>query len=383
MDANQRIAITGIGETEVGKTPDMSSLDLHATACREAAADAGLETDDVDGIVTGYSMVSPELMHSTVLADRLGLQPSFNASIRIGGATPYVAAAHAASAIRQGQCENVVVAFADNRRTGWSGAGVNELASLVGHPEFEHPYGPTIPSMYALLARKHMDAYGTTPEQLAEIVVACRSHAAMRGAGQRASEISVEEVLRSETIADPLHKPECALVSDCGGAFVVSGESTARSAADPVELVGYGEGTGSEYVLRRRDLVRSQAERSGETAFGMAGLEPSDVDVAQLYDCFSITPLIVLEDLGFCEKGEGGRFVEERGISVDGELPINTHGGELAYAGSGVFHITEAVRQLRGEAGPTQIEGATTALAHGVGGVLSANATLLLEAWDR
>jgi acetyl-CoA acetyltransferase len=378
-----RIAITGIGETEVGETPDMSSLDLHAVACRGAVADAGLEKDDLDGVLTGYSVVSPELMHSTVLADRLGLQPNFNASVRVGGASPYVAAAHAASAIRQGQCENVVVAFADNRRTGWSGAGVNELASRVGHPEFEHPYGPTIPSMYALLARKHMATHGTTPEQLAEVLVACRAHAAMRGAGQRASETSVEEVLASEPIAEPLHRPECALVSDCGGAFVVSGESTARSAPDPVELVGYGEGTGSEYVIGRRELARSQAERSGETAFEKAGLEPSDVDVAQLYDCFSITPLMVLEDLGFCEKGEGGEFVEERGISVDGELPINTHGGELAYAGSGVFHITEAVRQIRGEAGPTQIEGARTALAHGVGGVLSTNATLLLEVWDR
>jgi acetyl-CoA acetyltransferase len=257
---------------------------------------------------------------------------------------------------------------------------VSSLASAVGHPEFENPFGPTVPSLYALIARRHMATHGTTPEALASVAVACREHAAKRGAGQETDRIDVDDVLTSPLIASPLHKLECALISDCAGAVVVSSAEAAQGTRDPVELTGYGEGHGTEYVHRRGDLLETPAAESGATAFEMAGRTPGDVDVAQLYDCFSITPLVLLEDLGFCEKGGGGAFVTDRGITTDGELPVNTHGGELSYAGAGVFHVLEAVRQVRGEAAATQVD-TDVALAHGVGGVLSTNATLLLEAW--
>lgn len=381
MHTDQRVALTGIGETDVGETPEMDSMDLYAKACLNAVEDAGLEKEDIDGVVTGYSMVDPELMHSTSLCDRLGLRPSFSTSLKVGGATPFVGIAHAASGIRQGQCENVLVAFADNRRTGWQ-SSASEFASTTGDIEFQHTYGAMVPSFYAMLAQRHMHEYGTTAEQLAKISVAAHNHAALRNKGQRAREMSVDDVRESTMIAEPLHKPECALISDCGGAVVVSGEETAEQTDNPVELIGYGEGHGSRYIFRRDDLTISEAIQSGQRAFSMAERSPSDIDVAELYDCFAITPLITLEDLGFCDKGEGGTFIDEQGIRVGEGFPINTHGGELAFAGSGVFHITEAVRQLRGEGGATQVKNAETALAHGVGGVLSTNGTLIMEQWS-
>lgn len=381
MGSTQQVAVTGIGESPIGSIPDMDSINLYAAACLEAVDDAGLEKDDIDGLVTGYSLVDPKLMHSTVVTDYLGLNLVYNESLRLGGATPFAGVCHAANAVRQGQCENVIVAFGDNRRTGFEkGDGVSSLATEVGHPEFENPFGPMVPSLYALIAQKHMAEHGTTPEELATVAVTCREHAAMRGAGQQTEPIDVDDVLASDMISSPLHKLECALISDCAGAVVVSSAASAVETPSPIELTGYGEGHGSEYIHRRDELLQTPAAESGTTAFEMADRTPDDVDVAQLYDCFTITPLLLLEDLGFCEKGDGGQFVRERGITTDGDLPVNTHGGELSYAGAGVFHILEAVRQIRGDAAETQVD-ADLALAHGVGGVLSTNATLLMEGW--
>lgn len=382
MSAAERVAVSGIGESAIGAVPDTNSMELHIDASVAAIEDAGLQKADIDGVLTGYSLVDPELMHSTVLCDHLGLQPSYNASLQVGGATPFVGVCHAAAAIRQGQCENVLVAFGDNRKTGFRDTdGTSELADAVGHPEFEDPYGPTVPSLYALLARRHLHQYETTREDLARVAVACRHHAAQRGAGQQTDPIRIADVLESRPIAAPLNMLDCALISDCAGAVIVSAADSAASCRDPVELVGFGEGHGSEYLLRRADLVRSEAMQSGTTAFEMAGVTPEDVDVAELYDCFTITPLVLLEDLGFCERGDAGRFVREAGITVGEALPVNTHGGELSYAGAGVFHIIEAVRQVRGDGGATQVDDVETALAHGVGGILSTHATLLMETW--
>lgn len=380
--SKQRIAITGIGESPIGKTPEYDSLDLHAQACREAVDDAGLGKDDIDGVLTAYSLVNPKMMHSTVLCDRLGLSPTYNDSVRIGGASPFAAVGHAASAIREGQCENVIVVFGDNRRTGWTDDEMNKLVTTVGHPEFENPFGPTIPTLYANVARKHMSEYGTTPRELAMVSVACRQHAAARGDGYLTDPITIDDVLSSEMIADPLHKFECALVTDGAGAVVVSGSGTAAKTPAPVELLGYGEGHESEYLFRQESLTTSRAVASGEKAFEMADLKPSDVDTAQLYDSFTITPMILLEDLGFCEKGEVGRFVREKGIEVGDSLPVNTHGGELAYAGAGIFHILEAVRQIRGDGGTTQVPDAETTLAHGTGGIFSTHVTLIFGRWE-
>lgn len=382
MTATERVAMTGVGESEIGKTPDKSSIDLHLDACLAAIDDAGLTKDEIDGVLTGYSIVDPKLMHSTVISEYLGVQPRYNASLQVGGATPFVSICHAAAAIRQGQCENVLVAFGDNRKTGFKDTdGSSALAGVVGHPEFEDPFGPTVPSLYALIARRHMEQFGTTGDDLARVAVACRHHASLRGEGQQTDPIDIEDVRNSRTISEPLRKLDCALISDCAGAVVVSSVESAERTRDPVELVGFGESHGSKYLMRRTNLVRSQAERSGETAYVMADRSPKDVDVAQLYDCFTITPLVLMEDLGFCERGKSGQFVRDEGIRVGEALPVNTHGGELSYAGAGIFHIIEAVRQVRGDGSETQVKDVKTALAHGVGGVLSTNATLLMEDW--
>jgi len=382
MTTTERVAVSGIGESDIGSTPDQTSIDLHLDACITAIDDAGLTKSDIDGIVTGYSIVDPKLMHSTVIADHLGIQPRYNASLQVGGATPFAGVCHAAAAIRQDQCENVLVAFGDNRKTGFTDTdGSSELARVVGHHEFEDPFGPTVPALYALIADRHMEQFGTTVEDLARVAVACRHHASRRGAGQHTDPITVADVRESRPIADPFRKLDCALISDCAGAVVVSAADSAERTRAPVTLAGFGEGHGSKYLLSRDDLVRSEAEQSGKTAFRMAEKTPSDVDVAQLYDCFTITPLILLEDLGFCDRGAAGEFVRTRGIRIGEALPVNTHGGELSYAGAGVFHIIEAVRQIRGDAADTQVDNVETALAHGVGGVLSTHATLIMEAW--
>jgi len=223
MGSTQRVAVTGIGESPIGKTPDMDSINLYANACLEAVDDAGLEKADIDGLVTGYSLVDPKLMHSTVVADYLGLNLTYNESLRLGGATPFVGVCRAANAVRQGQCENVVVAFGDNRRTGFSKGRRRGQQSRDGGrpPEFENPFGPLVPSMYALITEAHMATYGTTAEELATVAVACREHASMRGAGQHTEPIDVDDVLSSGLISSPLHKLECALISDCAGAVVV------------------------------------------------------------------------------------------------------------------------------------------------------------------
>jgi acetyl-CoA acetyltransferase len=382
MSTTERVAVSGIGESAIGATPNKTSTDLHVDACLAAIDDAGLAKKDIDGVLTGYSLVDPSLMHSTKISESLGIQPDYNASLMVGGATPFVGVCHAAAAIRQGQCENVLVAFGDNRKTGFMDTdGSSELANMVGHPEFEDPFGPTVPALYALIAQRHMAEFGTTREDLARVAVACRRHAARRGTGQQTEPIDVADVKNSKPIAEPLNMLDCALISDCAGAVVVSSAASGARCRDPVELIGFGEGHGSKNLLRRPELVRSPANRSGETAFEMADLTPEAVDVAQLYDCFTITPLVLLEDLGFCDRGASGRFVQEEGITVGETLPVNTHGGELSYAGAGVFHIIEAVRQLRGDGGSTQVDNVETALAHGVGGVLSTNATLLMGEW--
>lgn len=381
--ASSDVSVTGIGESAIGKTPNKNSLNLYSDACIAAIRDAELSKEDIDGVLTAYSLVDPQLMHSTMVSDYLGINPDITTSLDVGGATPYVGVCHAANAIRQGKCDNVLVAFGDNRKTGFKDSeATNTLTNVVGHSEFEDPFGPTVPALYAMIAQRYMDQYEVSADTLARIAVTCRHHAALRGEGQETEPIDVKDVRESPPIAEPLRMLDCALISDGAGAVVVSSRESAKESRHPVNLIGYGEGHGSKYLTRRDELLESPAKRSGSAAFEMAGCTPSDIDVAQLYDCFTITPLMLLEELGFCDPGEASHFVDEQGISVGDELPLNTHGGLLSYAGAGVFHIIEAVRQIRGEAEETQVEDAETALAHGLGGILSTHSTLIFAEAD-
>jgi acetyl-CoA acetyltransferase len=378
-----RVAIVGVGESEIGKVPHMSGLGLNAQAARMALHDSGLKLSDIDGVLTAYSLTEPYFMMGTVICEYLGIKPRFNASMIVGGATPAVMLKHAAEAIVSGQCNCVLVCAGENRATGQSRDQAVAALASVGHPYFEQPYGPSIPGFYAMIARRHMEEFGTTEEQLAMVAVTSRDHALRHPNAHMKKPLTLTEVMNSKPIADPLKMLDCCLISDAGGAFIVTSAERAKDlACKPVYLAGIGEYHTHEHLLCAPSLTEFGATESGAAAYRMADLGPSDIDVAELYDCFTIVPIIELEELGFCAKGEGGAFYQQGYTKIGGKLPVNTHGGMLSHAhagaAGGLFGIVEAVRQLRGGLGARQVEGAEVALVHNEGGILSSHCTLIL-----
>lgn len=377
------VAIVGIGDTEVGKLPGRNATELTIDAAARALRDAGLPKGSIDGIVTSNSMVDPHMYHAETVAEKMGLFPKWCMTLAAGGATSFAAVHHAAAAIATGLCETVLISSADNLRTGLTREAATKQQSSTADPQFEAPYGAPVPVSYAFVARAHMHEFGTTPEQLAAVAVSARRHAGLHPGAEKRDPISVDDVLASRMIADPLHLLDCSLVSDGGSAVIVTSADRARDFPHPpVYLLGAGEGHTHEHISAAPSLVSSAAKESGEQAFSMAGLGPADVDFAELYDCFTPVVLIELEDLGFCAKGEGGTFVEAGNLDLGGTLPTNTHGGLLSHSHPGnpgsMFALTEAVTQLRHDADERQVEGAEVGLVHAQGGVLSSHCTLLL-----
>jgi len=378
-----KVAIVGVGESDIGRVPGMSGLGLNAQAARRALDDAGLAVSDIDGVLTAYSFTEPYFMLGSVVCEYLGLKPRYNASMVVGGCSPAVMLKHAAEAIAAGQCHTVLICAGENRATGQSrDEAVNTLLA-VGHPYFERPYGGSIPGFYAMIARRHMEEFGTTEEHLAQIAVTTREHALLHPNAHMKKPITVEDVMNSKPIADPLKMLDCCLLSDAGGAFIVtSAERAADLKCKPVWLAGIGEMHTHEHLMCAPSLTEFGTRESGEAAYRMAGISPRDIDLAQLYDCFSIVPLIELEELGFVAKGEGGAYWAEGHARIGGRMPINTHGGMLSHAhagaAGGLLGIVESVRQLRGGLGPRQVEGAEVALVHNEGGILSSHCTLIL-----
>lgn len=375
-----KIAIVGVGDTEVGVVRGLSATQLYVKAARLALEDAGITKNDVDGLITCVSFAEPYLYHAEMIAEYMQIFPRYCITAPSGGGTTLAIMHHAASAILTGMCNTVLITMADSQVSGLSRAKAIEAMAGAGHPQFERPYGAPIPGFYALVARAHQHAYGTTDEQRAAVAVACRKHASMNPAAQMRDPITVEDVLKSRLIADPLHLLDCSLVSDGGGAIIMTSAERARDfKRKPVYLLGVGEGHSHEHISQAHSFVASAAKDAGERAYAMAGLGPRDIDVAELYDCFTPVVIIELEDLGFCPKGEGGRFVEGGRIQLGGELPVNTHGGLLSHCHPGhpgsIFSVTEAVRQLRGECGPRQVKDAKIALVHAQGGILSTHCT--------
>jgi acetyl-CoA acetyltransferase len=328
-------------------------------------------------------MADPYLYHAEMIAEYLQILPRYCLGIGAGGGTAFSIMQHAASAIVTGVCETVVISMADSLRSGLTRERAMKIQSSASHPQFESPYGPTAPALYALIARAYMEAYGTTPEQLAAVAVNNRAHAALHPHAQMREPITVEDVLASRMIADPLRVLDCSLVSDGGAAVVLtSAERAADMKQQPVYLLGVGEGHGHEHISQAHSLTTSAAVESGRRAYAMAGLGPKDIDVAELYDCFTPVVLIELEDLGFCAKGEAGAFVEAGSIGLGGVIPSNTHGGLLSHCHPGnpgsMFALTEAVQQLRHAAGDRQVKDAETALVHAQGGTMSSHCTLIL-----
>jgi acetyl-CoA acetyltransferase len=383
MTLRNRVVIAGVGESEIGKVPHMTGLALNAQAARRALDDAGLAPTDVDGLLTAYSLSEPYFMYGTVLCEYLGLRPRLCAAMTMGGATGGILLKHAAGAVATGQASTVLVCIGENRATGLTRDQAVAALATVGHPAFEAPYGPLLPGFYAMIARRHMHEFGTTREQMAAVAVQARRHAVLHPNAHMRKPITVEDVLGSKPIAEPLCLLDCCLISDAAGAFVVTSAERARDLAKPPAwLLGIGESHTHEHLIAAPSLTEFGARASGEIAYRMAGLGPRDVDFAQLYDCFTIVPILEAEEMGFVKPGEGGPFFAEGHTALDGRLPVNTHGGMLSHAhagaAGGLLGIVEAVRQLRGGEGARQVRRHDVALVHNEGGILSSHATVIL-----
>jgi acetyl-CoA C-acetyltransferase len=379
-------AIVGGYESPLRRAPRIHPFQIQADCVHRALDDAGLTLADVDGLCTAVGDVGEGANTEDLieLAEYLGITPTWFDSTDVGGCSFIVHVAHAATAISAGLAEVVVVSYAATPR--WWPLEFPSLDSPV-HPtgpgQFDVPYAATLVSLYALMASRHMHEFGTTPEQLAEIAVACRANAALNPDALYRDPITIDDVLASPMIASPLHRLDCCVLSDSGGAVVVTSRERAARCRSPYALIsGFGQAVRHMQINQALPLTETPAVHSGRRAFEMAGLGHDDIDVAQIYDAFTITVLLALEDLGFCAKGDGGPFVAAGNIRPDGTLPINTDGGGLSsnHPGKrGIFLLIEALRQLRGESPGHQVSDARVALVHGIGGNLSATATMLLQ----
>ncbi len=374
------VAIAGAAECDLGAT-GLSLFTLQTQAVTRALSDAGLTLADVDGLATnGLARFS-----ATSLADHLGLRPRWTDSSFAGGSVFEMYVARAAQAIEAGQCEVVVISYASNQRSARSRKLGGVIEEHTPEAQFEAPHHPLWPlSYYALAAQRYLHEYGATRADLAEVASAARDWALLNPAAFRhgVGPLPVEDVLAAPPISSPLSAADCCLVTDGGGAIVLTSLERARDLAKaPVAVLGYGELTTHQSMTADRDLLRTGAVESGRAAFARAGLTPADVDVAQVYDSFTITVLLTLEALGFCGFGEAPALIADGAIRPGGAFPLNTSGGGLSYCHPGQFGVlllVEAVRQLRGEAGARQVASAEVALAHGTGGILSTHATVLL-----
>jgi acetyl-CoA acetyltransferase len=378
------VAIAGVGLAGCGEAPGWSEMEIAAAAAKNALDDAGLTARDVDGVVVASTNI---FMSGLALSEHLGLRPKFTESTMVGGSSFVGHLIPAALALNAGLCDTVLVAYGSNQRTGVGRGEAGRYKMALDPQVFEHPYKPfNPPSAYALATARHMHQYGTTRAQLAEIAVAARQWAQLNPEAFAREPLTVDEVLKSRMISDPLTVRDCCLVTDGGGAYVLTRAERARDLAKPpAYLLGVGAAHWHRQISSMPDLTVTAATESGRRAFDMAGLGPEDVDVLELYDAFTINTLLFLEDLGFCGKGEGGAFVSGGRIAPGGALPVNTNGGGLSCVHPGmygIFLLVEAVRQLRGAGGARQVKDAAVALAHGNGGVLSSQITALLGTKD-
>lgn len=375
------IAILGTGMAGLGDCGGQSEQEIIAQAAHAAVKASGLNMRDIDGIITS-SLTSPWWVMR--MAEYLGIQPRFSDSTMFGGSSFIADLKIAAMAIEAGECDNVLICYGANPRSVPSSSKINQMRAALDPQPYEHPYKPFNPvSSYALAAARHMHQYGTTRRQLAEVAVAARKWAQLNPAAFLRDALSIDEVLNSKMISDPLTLRDCCLVTDGAGAFVVTRSDRARALhPKPIYVLGSGHAHSHRQISCMPDLTVTPAVESGKAAFREAGLTPADIDVVELYDAFTINPILFLEDLGFCAKGEGGAFVSGGRIAPGGDFPMNTNGGGLSFGHPGmysIFLVIEAAAQLRGEGGDCQVNGAEVALVHGNGGVLSSQATAILS----
>ena len=377
MSLKDKCAIVGLGYTPQGKVPGRNAMSLYMEATRNAASDAGLTVQDIDGILIQPCPTDPRVS-AFGLAQELGLYPRFAGDLQVQGATGGAIIQHAAMAVDAGLCDYCLCAFVDMSRTGSSSAGVvYQMAS--GTNSAYGNFG--VAAGYAMIARRYMHEYGVTSKQFGAVSVAFRKHAQLNPIAQMQDPMTIEDHQASRWVVEPLHLFDCCLVSDGGRALIVTTAERARDLKHPpVYIMGMGQGHPFADPLRRPVLTLTGAVKSGKTAFAMAGITPRDVDMCAIYDAFSFVVPLQLEDLGFCGKGEGGAFVEDGRIGLGGELPINTSGGLLSEVYlQGWVGTHEPVRQLRGDCGERQVPGAEIALMTSSGGVLSEHATVIMR----
>jgi acetyl-CoA acetyltransferase len=370
------VAIVGAAESELGQcAPGTTPVDLMAQATGRALEDCGLGLADIDGVFAAASQLR---MPTLSLCEYLGLAPRYQDATQIGGASFMSHVAHAQAAIEHGLCRVALIAYGSTQRS-----VSRTAASPREFNPYETPYRPFLPtSAYALAASRHMHQFGTTREQLAEVAVAARAWARLNPKAWDQAPLSIEQVLASRMVSTPLTVRDCCLVTDGGGAVILTSADRARGLErKPVYVLGVGEHMSHAAISRMPDLTVTGAVQSGAQAYAMARLGPAEVDLLALYDAFTINTILFLEDLGFCPKGEGGRFVAGGAIAPGGRLAVNTSGGGLSYCHPGMYGLLlliEATRQIRGEAGRRQLPTCDVAIAHGNGGVLSSQATVLL-----
>jgi acetyl-CoA acetyltransferase len=382
VSIKNKVAIVGAAEsTEIGKVPGMSAMQLHADAAINAIADCGIDPRDIDGL----ACTRVEYFAPITLGSYLGLTPRWVDSTFIGGSSFMALVGHASAALATGQANVVLITHGESGRSNVVNTPY-PFHEDMWEAQFERPYGThTAHTMFPLGVLRYMKDHGLTPEQMASVAVSTRAWATRNPRAWLRDPITVEEILASPYVAYPVHKAESCVITDGGGALILT---TAERARDldlphpPVYVVGAGQSTESPMISQMADLTTSRAFRvSGAAAFAEAGITPADVDHLMAYDPFAFVPLYALEDLGFVARGEAGKFVEAGGTAPGGTLPMNTNGGGLSYTHTGMygmFAIQESVRQLRGTA-PAQVEGVEVSVCHGVGGMYSSGATLVLS----
>jgi acetyl-CoA acetyltransferase len=374
-DVSGRYAIVGIGESDVGRRLGRSGMALHLEATKRALADAGLDKSAIDGLLTRPSHSNPQFNYSGVLAGRLGIAPSYFNDIALSGASSASMIMEAVAALEAGLCTTVICVNGDAQGTNRRGGLTNWIE------DFERPYGMLgAPESYALAARRHMYEFGTTTDQFGAVAVACRKHASLNPNATFRTPITLDDHRASRFVAEPFRVLDCCPVTDGAGALIVTSAERARDLAKkPVYILGLGQGFTHSDLAYTPTMTTAAMRSSAQRAYAMAKLGPKDIDLAQLYDCFTYVVLLTLEDYGFCGKGEGGAFVEGGRIELGGVLPVNTGGGLLSHGhASGTLLITEAAIQMRGEAGARQVAGAETVIVSGQCAVNGINVCLIL-----
>ena len=374
MNLRGRHVIAGIGHTAFGKLSGSDTVSLNVEACRNALADAGIDKSMVDALFVKVPSSAHQFMYGQKVAEAMGIRPRIGGAWDQGGAANITLLSFAILAIEAGQCEVALVCYADNPRSGSRAFYARPRGDDAAYGWFSTAAG------YAMIHRRHMIEYGTRPEHFGAVAIASRRHGASNPLAQLRSPLDMDRYMASPWVVDPIRRDDCALVSDGGAAIVVMSARRARQLGvpQPVPVLGFGHGQTSFELPQRTSLTTTEAARAAHTAFEMAGVAPKDVDVAQIYDCFTITVIMTLEDYGFCAKGQGGPFVADGAIEIDGLLPVNTSGGLLSETGMpGMQLIMEGVRQIRGTA-RLQVKDANVSLVSNQGGTMHTHATLLL-----